>query len=549
MIEHNKSSSQIIPSFSQSKNLFLAIALAIFILAFSARVIPGPRTIDDAFITFRYARNILAGIGFVYNPGEQVLGTTTPLYTLILVFIGNFLGGSNAPFPHIALIINAVADGLTCLLLLDFGRRFGSTLGGLAAALVWAVAPFSVTFAIGGLETSIYVLLLTATMSAYIHRWYYLVAFLGALSLITRPDAVLLLGPLAIDRLLQLRRDRIKSKLNLSIGTKFWRNLIFEILIFSVIFLTWVSFATFFFGSPIPNSISAKSLAYHLPATGAFIRLIQHYATPFLGHHTFGIPWIGVGIILYPFLFIIGARRAFQTNKHIWPFVLYPWLYFAVFSIANPLIFRWYMTPPLPSYLLFILIGADHIIKNIVVWILNRKYHDAKYRSSSRTIFPIIAILIVIIMPFTLTIRGWVLRPDHGIDRPAPEMAWYKLELLYKQAAQTLSSDLNPDTVLAAGDVGVLGYSTSARILDTVGLNSVETLKYYPLDSSYYVINYAVPPDLILDNLPDFIVLLEVYGRNGLFKDQYFWENYSLLEKIPTDIYSSDGMLIFARKN
>ena len=315
MIEHNKSSSQIIPSFSQSKNLFLAIALAIFILAFSARVIPGPRTIDDAFITFRYARNILAGIGFVYNPGEQVLGTTTPLYTLLLAFIGNFTGGSNAPFPHIALIINAVADGLTCLLLLDLGRRFGSTLGGLAAALVWAVAPFSVTFAIGGLETSIYVLLLTATMSAYIHRWYYLAAFLGALSLITRPDAVLLLGPLAIDRLLQLRKDRIKSKLNLSTGTKFWRNLIFEILIFSVIFLTWVSFATLLFGSPIPNSISAKSLAYHLPATGAFIRLIQHYATPFLGHHTFGIPWIGVGIILYPFLFIIGAKQAVQTNK------------------------------------------------------------------------------------------------------------------------------------------------------------------------------------------------------------------------------------------
>ena len=53
MIEHNKSSSQIIPSFSQSKNLFLAIALAIFILAFSARVIPGPRTIDDAFKEFK----------------------------------------------------------------------------------------------------------------------------------------------------------------------------------------------------------------------------------------------------------------------------------------------------------------------------------------------------------------------------------------------------------------------------------------------------------------------------------------------------------------
>jgi hypothetical protein len=128
-------------------------------------------------------------------------------------------------------------------------------------------------------------------------------------------------------------------------------------------------------------------------------------------------------------------------------------------------------------------------------------------------------------------------------------MAWYKLELLYQQAAQTLSTELNPDTVLAAGDVGVLGFSTPARILDTVGLNSIESTEYYPLDSSYYEINYAVPPDLILDHLPDFIVLLEVYGRKGLFRNQNFWENYTLLEKIPTDIYGSDGMLIFVRKN
>ncbi len=28
---------------------------------------------DDPFITFRYARNLRAGLGFVYNPGERVL--------------------------------------------------------------------------------------------------------------------------------------------------------------------------------------------------------------------------------------------------------------------------------------------------------------------------------------------------------------------------------------------------------------------------------------------------------------------------------------------
>ena len=39
-----------------------------------------PNTVDDAYITFRYARNVATGVGFVYNAGDRVLGTTTPAY-------------------------------------------------------------------------------------------------------------------------------------------------------------------------------------------------------------------------------------------------------------------------------------------------------------------------------------------------------------------------------------------------------------------------------------------------------------------------------------
>ena len=39
---------------------------------------------DDAFITYRYAENLAGGLGFVYNAGERVYGTTTPLLTLVL---------------------------------------------------------------------------------------------------------------------------------------------------------------------------------------------------------------------------------------------------------------------------------------------------------------------------------------------------------------------------------------------------------------------------------------------------------------------------------
>ncbi|RME06584.1 MAG: hypothetical protein D6803_06120, partial [Anaerolineae bacterium] len=120
----------------------------------------------------------------------------------------------------------------------------------------------------------------------------------------------------------------------------------------------------------------------------------------------------------------------------------------------------------------------------------------------------------------------------------------------YRQAAEILRPYLgdHPDQfTLAAGDVGVLGYYTGARILDTVGLNSPQTLRYYPLDESFYVINYAVPPDLVLEEQPDFVVLLEVYGRAGLFPSPEFQRAYTLLRKLPSEIYGSDGMLIFAR--
>ena len=102
---------------------------------------------------------------------------------------------------------------------------------------------------------------------------------------------------------------------------------------------------------------------------------------------------------------------------------------------------------------------------------------------------------------------------------------------------------------MAAGDVGVLGFFTPGKILDTVGLNSPVTLDYYPVNPDYYVTNYAISPDLIIDQEPDAVIILEVYGRLGLLKDERFLNKYTLLKKLETDIYGSDGMLIYLKNN
>ena len=54
--------------------------------------------------------------------------------------------------------------------------------------------------------------------------------------------------------------------------------------------------------------------------------------------------------------------------------------------------------------------------------------------------------------------------------------------------------------------------------------------------------------DLVLTQDPDYVVILEVYGRKGLLPDPRFQTRYQLLERLEANIYGSEGMLIFERK-
>lgn len=501
---------------TRSALIYLIIAL----LAVAARLIPSPRTIDDAYITYRYARNLLDGQGMVYNPGERVLGTTTPLYTFLLAGIAIVSGGAEAPFPWISLLINSISDAVTCMLLIELGRKLGHRKAGIASALVWAIAPMSVTFAIGGMETSFFIALMTATFYFYSREKPVPAAITASLSLLTRPDAMLFILPLMIER---CRRSLPWARFNpqpLPIRIK-------ESLAFSFPVLVWLGFAIPYFGSPLPNSLAAKVAAYHLQSNEAFIRLLQHYATPFLGHLVFTTKWVAVGFMLYTFLYLFGGARISRNWTGGWAIFVYPYLYFLAFSIANPLIFRWYLAPPLPIYFLGIFLGASCIAQDLK-------------RPLLLTAFSIFAC--------ALSLNAWTFRPDHGPARPAPEMAFIKLELLYEKAAEFLAPQIEDHQILAAGDIGALGYFSKARVLDTVGLITPISAAYYPLPDSAYLINYAIPPDLILEQAPHFLIILEIYGRNTLLANPTFLETYHLLERLDTDLYGSRGMLIFARE-
>ncbi len=506
----------------------LLLAVLVAVLAVTARLVPGPRTIDDAYITFRYARNLLRGDGPVFNPGQPVLGTTTPLYMGTLAVAALPFGAAAAPFPEIALVLNALADALTCLLLIRIGSALKTPGAGWAAAVLWAVSPMSVTFAVGGLETSVYILLLVSVLYFRLQGKITVMSALAGLAFLTRPDALILAALVFIELAIVFLRSRgFRDGL---------AALLRAALPFLLIAGAWSVFAFIYYGTLLPHSMLAKSVAYRLDAGAGMIRLLQQYGTPFFEHLTFGPAALVVTLPLYLFLSLVGIARAEKMLPRAGAAagLLYPWLYFAVFSAANPLIFRWYLAPPTPFLFLTIFLGLAALLDGL-------RAGEGRVR---KIVFAGLAAAAL-----ALSLREWKPSADHGPARPAPEMAYIQLELQYRAVAEDLKQWIRPEYTVAAGDVGVLGYFLDNRILDTVGLNSPEAVRYYPLPESMYAIIYAIPPDLIVSARPEIVVFLEVYGRNGLLKDLRFLNMYRQCAEYPSDMYGSTSMLVYCRKD
>jgi hypothetical protein len=341
--------------------------------------------------------------------------------------------------------------------------------------------------------------------------------------------------------------------------------------IYGLTLAPWLLFATLYFGSPLAHSVVAKSAAYRMEPYSALVRLIQHYATPFFEHETLGTGWVAVGAILYLFLSLLGGwamvRRgsapgtgarsnggssgggggtggeAPGVRGRLLPLAVYPWLYLTAFSLYNPLLFRWYLAPILPMYTLCILYGAHCLLGDLAGAVQQRM--PAAASATRRAVEGLLLAAAV-----GMLLNAWTLHPDHGPDRPAPEMAWFELELLYRRATLDLMAGqaIVPETRIAAGDIGAIGYLSGARIVDTVGLVSPEAVGYYPLPETAYVLPYAVSTDLLLDERPDYAILLEAYVRNTLQRSPAFAEAYEVYRRWPTDIYGSEGLLVYRKK-
>ena len=155
-------------------------------------------TSDDAYISFRYARNFADGLGLVWNPGQHVEGYSNFLWVLILA--GFDKGGADmlltARWLGFALAVLAMAG--TYMLARDLLEGAAGRIAGVLALLLLAASgPWS-TWATAGLEVPLFAALVVGAVLLHLgerdaHRPP-LSAVLWGLAAMSRPDGALLVA-------------------------------------------------------------------------------------------------------------------------------------------------------------------------------------------------------------------------------------------------------------------------------------------------------------------------------------------------------------------
>lgn len=468
--------------------------VVIFVLGVLLRLPFMPATVDDAFITFRYVRNLISGQGFVFNMGEHVLGTTTPLYTLYLAIVGK----AGLDFILVGKLTNIVADTASIVLLFIVVFRSSNRLVSWVVALLVLSSPYNLQFSASGMETGIYTFLILFVFYLYEQgRWKSMVLAGGGLVLV-RPDGLLALLVIALFWLID--GQKLRSGIKYAILT-------------GLILLPWFIFATWYFGSPIPQSITAKSLTYRSSVPMEWLYILWSIFSQRGGT---------VGTLLIVALVFTGSM-AVLSRQALRPLRLYlVWmvLYIATFTFFQSGRFGWYYSPIMPILFTVAVLGG-------------REWFEQIRRISAMTLIMQSNLRYVLAGTLFLAIVTTSGISIYSLWQNAQEEVAYQ-NLIWQPLGLCIKKNSNPDATVALESIGGVGWYSERYILDEGGLVSTKT----------HTLNQEMPGNInvlaILQKYhPDFFIAWrpwELETLNSPKAQAWFKANYVLVDK-----YTFDG--------
>lgn len=314
------------------------------------------RVWEDALITITPVLNLFHGKGLTHHSGEPLTHSYTSALSVLIPMLGQIW---NRPITALRL-----ASLFSSVIAIIYAYRIAKrlSLGMLPIIFLLAYLAFDqqqIFFGMAGMETQVAVAVIMASIYYLLEDDDVKVGLLAGFALLARPDFIIWVAIAFITIGLRLRKIRYLARFGVCC---------------SLIALPWILFTTFYYGSPIPNTIVAKNLYAHVgfnysPNFHELVYYSAHWVlafTPFY-ESTFvrhaPIPLfllLGIAIVFISLsLFGFWVKR----NNHA---ILAAGVFFLLFAMYRtramlPTYFSWYLPPFLAIMALFAAIGLDSL--------------------------------------------------------------------------------------------------------------------------------------------------------------------------------------------
>jgi arabinofuranosyltransferase len=460
---------------SRQPEAWVALATALLSLRVVASGSPY-LLLDDAFISFRYAANLVAGHGLVFNPGERVEGYTNFLWTILLAACQ--WAGLDMPAMSVGLAFAVTLGTLVLLLALARQLLAGAPSWVVAApALLFGVSAAATRYVLSGMETPLFVFLVTLGLYLAVARRHrpFVTGVVFALATMTRPEGGLYFG-LAFSAALLAKPEssapgtrRLMTAAALAGGF---------LLLYAPYFLWRLSY----YGYLLPNT-------FYVKAAGDGSRLAARGLSQLPGI-------VRSASLEAPLLLALGALPAVWRDRRwrlLGAVLLATFAYFV--GIGGDFLFFFgprFLMPALPALLL---LDAEAL----------RALAAFPARRSYRTL---LAAAVLALLLGNAVWFSWPARFDRLRDVSLLNRSWTEI-------GKWLRQNSPPGALVAVGAAGRIPYYSGRRTLDILGLTDLHIAHLdVPLGAGFPG-HEKSDPEYVLSKKPDYIVFarLDPQGR------------------------------------
>ena len=392
---------------------------------------------DDAYISFRYADNLVRGHGLVFNPGERVEGYTDFLWTLIAAAAI----ACKADPGQVTVIINLLSFAGLIYLVERLGTRLKSSPTLIGIATLFVAANYTLaSFSTACIETMFAAMLVTLALERVDAGKPLQGGIAGIAAALTHPDHGIFYAVLGLALLLD--RERRRGVIRYAVP-------------FFVILVPYLLWKRHYYGDWMPNTYYAKSAEKTYYEQGIAYLLITV---------------IGSGLWLTLPLVLVGAVCSRRTLIGRYSMLVLPVYFGYVAKVGGDFMLGRFMVPALPLWFLL----ADGGYRTLMA-----RNH---WRWATALLIPAAAAA----LPINVVKAGEIYhgvadeRTFGGVDDFATmkvgSMGYSIGQGLYNRFA---SRHIEP--TIAVWGIGMLGYYSKLPLFDMRGLTS-KSVAHLPIE-------------------------------------------------------------------